>query len=139
MQTYFCVSISHVEIRCNKLLMSVDFGMSAYLVFIIFDQTSCTFLLLGKSWKNSKMNDIGHFTETPPPYLHNDKWFSLNLYITNKKSSRHISHQLHFLHLFSTQPSLFAQLYYQQSMIKLVSISNNEKNSLKCKIHWTLN
>ena len=37
MQTYFCVSISHVEISCNKLLMSVDFSMFAYLEFIIFE------------------------------------------------------------------------------------------------------
>jgi len=36
MQTYFCVLISHVEISCNKLILSIDFGMFAYLVFIIF-------------------------------------------------------------------------------------------------------
>ena len=35
-QTYFCVSISHVEISCNKLLISVNFGNFAYLVLIIF-------------------------------------------------------------------------------------------------------
>ena len=40
MQTYFCVSISHVEINCSKLLISVDFSMFAYLVFIIFDSNS---------------------------------------------------------------------------------------------------
>ena len=35
-QTYFCVSISHVEISYNKLSMSVDFDMFAYLIIIIF-------------------------------------------------------------------------------------------------------
>ena len=35
--TYFCVSILHVDISCNKLFISVDFGMFAYLVFIIVD------------------------------------------------------------------------------------------------------
>ena len=35
-ETYFCVSISHVEISCNKLLMSVNFGMFAYLVDHVF-------------------------------------------------------------------------------------------------------
>ena len=29
MQTSFCVSILHVEISCNKMLMSVLFGMFA--------------------------------------------------------------------------------------------------------------
>ena len=37
-QTYFCVLISHVEISCNNLLMSVNFAMFAYLVFIIFGE-----------------------------------------------------------------------------------------------------
>ena len=35
-QTYFCESILLVENSSNKLKMSVDFGMFAYLVFIIF-------------------------------------------------------------------------------------------------------
>ena len=36
LKTYFCVSISPIEISCNKLLMSVNLGMFAYLAFIIF-------------------------------------------------------------------------------------------------------
>ena len=28
--------MSHIEISCNKLFMSVDFGNFVYLVFIIF-------------------------------------------------------------------------------------------------------
>ena len=35
-ETHICVLISHIEFSCNKLLMSVDFGMLAYLIFIIF-------------------------------------------------------------------------------------------------------
>ena len=44
MQSYFCVLISNVEINYNKLLMAVDFGMFAYLVFIIFGLPPVTLL-----------------------------------------------------------------------------------------------
>ena len=36
MQTCFCVSISLVEISCNKMQLSVDFDMFSYLCSIIF-------------------------------------------------------------------------------------------------------
>ena len=36
MQAYFYVTISHIEISCKRLLMSVDFCLFVYLVFIIF-------------------------------------------------------------------------------------------------------
>ena len=38
MHNYFCVSISNVEISCKKPLMSVDFGMFAYLFLVSLQQ-----------------------------------------------------------------------------------------------------